>query len=239
MTSTNINSLGVAAARNNADWCATVCRTHGTPGTFGEAAWTSARRTPPYYPDAVTLHPDAVPADILPGIDTASPGCSVKDSFGTLDLSSDGFVELFDAAWIHRPAGIPVAPTTGLRTEWVVSAGRLRDWQAAWHGDGETPDIFRPELLDDPFVRVVAVLDGARFAGGAVLNHSAGLVGISNVFAVDHSDVAAVWAGALTAAGEHFPGLPAVGYEQGDDLAPALDNGFATLGPLRIWLHGS
>jgi hypothetical protein len=91
----------LAAVRNNAEWCDSVA-----PGTFGAAAWYSARRTPVYYPDAITLRPDATPDDFLPHID-ASPGCSVKDSFGTLDLARYGFVELFRAQWIHRCAGSP------------------------------------------------------------------------------------------------------------------------------------
>ncbi|MGW0063193.1 hypothetical protein ACWDTT_25085 [Streptosporangium sandarakinum] len=104
MTSAETTFIRVAAARNNADWCASVCRSHGIPNTFSETAWHSARRTPPYYPDAVTLHPDAVPTDFLSEIDTASPGCSIKDSFAALDLTSDGFVKFFTAQWIHRPA---------------------------------------------------------------------------------------------------------------------------------------
>jgi hypothetical protein len=44
---------------------------------------------------------------------------------------------------------------------------------------------------------------------------------------------------AVTAAASHFPGLPLVGYEHGDDLALALAGGFTALGPLRIWTRGS
>ena len=44
-----------AAARNNAEWCDTVCRVNGCAGRFGGDAWTTARRSPQYYPDAVTL----------------------------------------------------------------------------------------------------------------------------------------------------------------------------------------
>lgn len=239
VTSTETTFLRAAAARNNADWCAAVCRTHGIASTFGETVWSSARRTPPYYPDAVTLRPEAVPADILAEIDTASPGCSIKDSFAALDLTSDGFVELFTAQWIHRPAGLPVPETPGVRTERISTAARLRDWQAAWHGGDDTPDVFRPALLDDPSVLVLAVHDGTNLSGGVVLNRGAGLIGLSNLFAVDGGDIAAVWSSALTAAADHFPGLPIVGYEHGDDLAPALAGGFTELGALRIWLHTS
>src|SRR4051794_1850107 len=45
----------------NAAWCDLVCA-----GEFRPRAWTSPRRTPEYYPDAVTLTPDATAADVLP-----------------------------------------------------------------------------------------------------------------------------------------------------------------------------
>ena len=44
-----------AAARNNAELCDLVSRAHGIDGAFASDAWTSPRRTPPFYPDAVTL----------------------------------------------------------------------------------------------------------------------------------------------------------------------------------------
>ncbi len=242
VTSASTHPLVLAAARNNADWCAAVCRSHDLSGALGEAAWTSADRTPLYYPDAVTLHPGAAPADFLPRIDTASPGCSVKDSFAALDLTPDGFTELFSAQWIHRPAGAPVSATPRLRAEPVRSGELLHAWQAAWHGDGEAPDVFRPALLAEPSVLVLAVHDGPTLVGGAVLNSGAGLVGLSNLFTVDEAadaDEAEVRACAFRAAAEYFPGLPVVGYEHGDELASALDSGFTAIGPLRIWLHGA
>ena len=48
----------VLAARNNALWCDAVARAHGVKATLDDTAWTSPTRTPPYYPDAVTLSPD-------------------------------------------------------------------------------------------------------------------------------------------------------------------------------------
>jgi hypothetical protein len=83
----------------NAAWCDLVCG-----GVFGPRAWTSPSRSPRYYPDAVTLAPDATSADVLPFVD-GSPGCSVKDSFATLDLP--GFSVLFDATWIACGPGVP------------------------------------------------------------------------------------------------------------------------------------
>lgn len=95
-----------AAVAENASWCDVFCRAHGITGAFGPRAWTSPHRTPEYYPDAVTLAPTATAADILPWID-ASPGCTVKDSFATLDLSAAGFSLLFEATWIACGPGIP------------------------------------------------------------------------------------------------------------------------------------
>jgi hypothetical protein len=65
------------AAANNADWCDLVCRAHGVETRFDEDAWTSRTRTPPGYPDAVTLVRDPSVADLLTRID-ASVGCSIK-----------------------------------------------------------------------------------------------------------------------------------------------------------------
>ena len=229
----------LAAARNNADWCATVCRTHGIPERFRDAAWTSDRRTPPYYPDAVTLRPDAMPEDVLPWIDTASPGCSVKDSFATLDLSGAGFTELFTARWIHRAAGtVPGRPAVP-----VESAADLAAWQAVWHGAGDPPDVFRTALLADPSVLVLAVPAGIGPAGigpagGAVLNRSASVVGLSNVFAADGVDPTTIWTAALVAAARFAPALPVVGYERGRDLETALSVGFVAAGDLRVWMRG-
>jgi hypothetical protein len=107
------------AVRENAEWCDLVARADGIEtGRTGELWW-AARRTPEFFPDAVTLAPD-VPADrVLAHID-ASPGASVKDSFATLDLTPYGFHVLFAAQWITCPP--PADPVS----DWVPAAGGLR-----------------------------------------------------------------------------------------------------------------
>jgi hypothetical protein len=229
-------SLRRAAAANNAGWCDAVCRTHGIVASLTPKAWLSPRRPPPYYPDAVTLDPSATTADVLTGIDSKSPGCSVKDSFGTLDLTSAGFEQLFTAQWIQRPAGLPTSTPSDLRAERIVTAAELAAWQTAWQADEVPVDVFRPSLLDNPAVLVLAMRSGNLTRGGAVLNHDAGMVGLSNLFAVDPIDLGAVWSAALAAAAAHYPGLVVVGYEESADLDAALVAGFTILGPLRIWL---
>ncbi|MFG2328502.1 hypothetical protein ACGFMM_02650 [Streptomyces sp. NPDC048604] len=236
------------AVRNNALWCEAMCRAHGRPGVFGPRAWTNARRTPLYYPDAVTLTADATVGEVLAGIDRGTPYASVKDSYATLDLEAEGFVPLFSAEWIHRPAERPApAPTAAEWTE-VRTAEGLAAWEAAWRGDDEdAAGLFRAELLADPTTTVLAGRDAAsgRVVAGAVLTEGAGVVGVSNLFATDATDgtdatgeagVAEAWAGALTAAAARWPALPVVGYEHGDALTAAVAAGFTATAPLRVWL---
>lgn len=224
------------AVFDNAAWCEAMCRAHGRPGTFGPRAWTNGRRTPLYYPDAVTLTADASVRDVLDGIDRAAPGASVKDSFARLDLSGEGFRPLFEARWIHRPAGHPL-PTAPDGPHWraVRTPAELAAWATAWSdGDPAEAALFRPELLADPATRIVAGYgtDG-RVVGGAVLSESGRVTGVSNLFTTEGGDPAETWAGCLGLVRE---GRDVVGYESGDDLPPARAVGFEELGPLRVWL---
>lgn len=215
-----------AAARNNAEWCDTVCRTHGAAGRFGPRAWTSALRTPPLYPDAVTLQPDARADEVLAAVDT-SDGCSVKDSFARLDLEPEGFRELFRAEWVCREA--PPQRTS----DWsvVTTPSALGEWEGAW---GDTPGTFRSALLADAAVAVLARYDGDRAVAGAIARRSATVIGISNLFG---DDLEATWDGAVGAAAWRFGSLPVVGYDAGESLQAARSAGFETLGELVVWIR--
>ncbi|MER7585504.1 hypothetical protein [Kitasatospora sp. NPDC097691] len=228
------HSLVRAAARNNAEWCAVMSRSHGSAGAFEEEAWAAASRTPLYYPDAVTLLPGADAAELVARIDTAAPGASVKDSFADLDLTGAGFRVLFDAQWVHRPAGAP-ATASDLAWDLVDSADALRAWALAWDDGAGDAHLFRPELLDDPATFVIAGRSGdGRVVAGAVASRSDRVVGISNVFALD-GGVDAAWPVVLEAVHRLFPVLPLVGYEGDDDLVAAVRHGFEAVGPLRVW----
>ncbi|MFI8513805.1 hypothetical protein ACIGHB_22010 [Streptomyces sp. NPDC085460] len=227
------DELLTAAVRNNAAWCAGMCRAHGLTTATGPRAWSSPRRTPLYYPDAVSLTADATAADVVTVIDLTAPGASVKDSYARLDLAPEGFRKLFDATWIGRPAGPAADPGPAWTRADTPEA--LAAWAHAWSGgDADEAALFRPALLDDPAVTLLTVPGpGGRILGGAVLSTGAGATGVSNLFAADGTDPAAVWAAALAAAD---PALPVVGYESGDDLTAALAAGLTELGPLRVWL---
>ncbi|HEY0812243.1 MAG TPA: hypothetical protein VGE11_03100 [Pseudonocardia sp.] len=216
----------VATVRNNAEWCEAVCRTHGRGGVFTRWAWTSRRRTPALYPDAVTLLPATGVADVLKAIDL-SEGCSVKDSFARLDLSADGFEPIIEAQWIDRPAALSMPPAPS--PFWTVaSVGELAEWAIAWNGG--PADLFRAQLLDEPAVRVLAARRNGVIIAGAIAYDSGPVTGVSNLFAVD-GDLDDAWAGVLCA----LPGRRVVGYGTGGALAAAVRVGFARAGPLRVW----
>ncbi|MFD9356241.1 hypothetical protein [Streptomyces sp. NPDC060031] len=228
-------ALLLAAARNNADWCDAVCRGHGLRPEFAADAWTSSLRTPPMYPDAVSLTPEASADTIAAAIDTDAPGCSVKDSFATLDLVPAGFEVLFEAQWIHRPAGAAGAADSRLEWSEVGDAGELEAWEAAWDGE-ESTGLFRPSLLGEGIV-FLAGRAGGRIVAGAVASTGGGVVGVSNLFTRDEADTDAAWAGVLARIAARWPDLDVVGYEHGADLDAAVRAGFTSLGPLRIWVH--
>jgi hypothetical protein len=131
------------AARENAEWCEAVARSHGVRSRFTADAWLASTRTPASFPDAVTLRASAG-RGILRDID-ASSGCSVKDSFAALDLSDDGFEVLFDARWIFRAPGPERAGDAAARTNtdgmvWsVLDPADLGDWSAL-HSNVTTSD---------------------------------------------------------------------------------------------------
>lgn len=214
------------AIRENAAWCDLMCRTHGLTGVTDDDAWTVPRRSPTWYPDAVTLRVGVDPTDLLDRID-AGPGASVKDSFADLDLTRYGFRVLFDAQWIRRPVDDETASPEGVTPLTPVTTPEaLAAWAEA-HGGGP---LFRPALLAEPGVAVLTRVEAGAVAGGAVLHRAGPAVGVSNVFART-VPLEEIWA-ALPAT------APLVGYESGDDLAMAERVGFRTAGPLRVWLRG-
>ncbi|MGC4769832.1 hypothetical protein ACLQ25_12770 [Micromonospora sp. DT44] len=213
-----------AAAHNNAQWCEVVCASHGLVGRTDADAWSVPRRSPPWYPDAVTLRPGVDPEALLARIDDGA-GASVKDSFADLDLAAYGFRVLFDAQWIHRP---PTEPPAGPPLTPVTTGHGLAAWASA-HGGGE---LFRPALLADPRIRVLARYDeNGTVIGGAVVSGD-DPCGVSNLFS-STDDADEIWRAVVVAR----PGVLLVGYESAPDLPPARRAGFLPLGPLRVWLR--
>ena len=225
--------VGVAA-QNNAEWCDAFCRTHGVVGRFRPESWFSPVRTPPYYPDAVTLLPDVTIEQVLSGID-ASDGCSVKDSFAGLNLGAAGFRCLFRAEWLVREPAEPRVPSAR-RWSAVTTAEQLGEWEAAWAEAPEGPGFFRRALLEDGTIGVLAGYDGDRIVAGAIANRSSTVIGLSNVFDVA-GDLESAWVAGAAAAGALWGEMPTVGYDSGESLDAAHTAGFESIGELVVWLN--
>jgi hypothetical protein len=214
------------AVHNNAAWCDAVCRAHGVPTSWQPEWWAAHRRSPTFYPDAITLRPGAAFATVAGSLE-AGRGSSIKDSWADLDLEPYGFTPLFDARWITLNPPARDALVAAGRSRWMVlgSAAELADWTAA-HGAVGT---FPPALLDDPAIRFLAVRSAGRTVAGAIANLSGPVVGMSNVFGEDP------WQGLADAVTACFPHRPLVGYEQAAGLERPLALGFQTIGQLRVW----
>jgi len=237
------------AAHNNAVWCDTVCRAHGSAGAFDPDAWQHVRLSPPGYPNLVTLRADAEVAAVLGHLrrlraELPERAWGVKDSFCTLDLTALGFDALFEASWIHLPPSASSATSTAGDLHWaeVTSADELARWEHGWAGgdvSGDAQRVFLPGLLADPEVCVMAAWQGSQRVGGAILNRSerggTAVVGLSNVHTDD--DPVPLYVSLAAAARARCPGLTVVGYEGGAWLAAAQASGFEVAGPLRVWLR--
>jgi hypothetical protein len=211
------------AARNNALWCDTVCRTHGLSATFGGQTWVSHERSPLFYPDAVTLAPGLRVDQVLAGV-TGGLGCSVKDSYADVDLSGHGFSVLFEAQWFVHHGG-----DYDSDLDWRACED-FDTWAGGWSG-GQPQDVLRPELLFDPLTMLLTGSRDGVVTAGAIAYRSDDVVGVSNLFGPPDQ----AWPGVIGQVTRRFPGIPIVGYEYGDDLAAARRYGCEPLGPLRVW----
>lgn len=217
----------LAAVGENASWCALVAEAHGLVGVNDLDAWSCARRTPPLYPDAVTLR-RSVPADSLLDRIDAGEGASVKDSFADLELGRFGFRVLVDGAWFAWPI-----PSSVLR-----SASTGLTWSIAAPGDlaGLLPGAVSERVGAHVDVTVMgARSDAGAVVGALVVHRSHGVLGVSNVVVPDGSDRWAAIAEAIGAAG--LSPASVVGWEPREVLAAGVPDGAGVLGPMRVWVR--
>lgn len=237
------------AARNNAIWCDTMCRAHGTSGEFHEDVWLNRHPVPRFYPNMVTLcaqrYADAQLAHIQDLVVSSLSGhWAVKDSFCELDLDAQAFQLLFKANWLWLAPSVPLPKghNHGIRWERLQDRSKLARWEITWNGNTtndsltQQPRLFLPSLLTDPDIAFIAAYQGNEIIAGAIANRTDHVVGLSNVF-VPSEDGMSFWAGCVATARSYFPGLPLVGYEGGQELALAEAVGFEKLQTLRIWVH--
>src|SRR5829696_3332166 len=151
--------IGRAAARNNAEWCDTFCRTHGIADCF-PLILGSVRFAHRLQPRCGHASPGTTADEVLTGIDTGD-GCSVEDSFAVLDLAAVGFRPLFRAVWLVREPA-QTHSVSARRWSAVTSEEQLGEWEAAWGERPEGPGLFRRALLEDETISVLAGYNADR-----------------------------------------------------------------------------
>ncbi len=224
-------------ALNNAEWCAAVWRSHGLPVERTQGMWFCPVPTPRYYPNVVTVDAGAEPAEqtalIAELARNLGRDLSVKDSFACLDLSAVGLQTLFDGRWLIRRKPQPPVAVSAFDWRRVSDGPGLRAWEQAWRLPDPSPlHIFRPELLDDERVCVLAGLDETRtIRAGRIAFNAAGATGITNIFGSRREFLDALVT--LSAPSQ------IVCYERGSDLTSAANAGFEILGSLRVWARAA
>ena len=201
-----VDARALLAAGNNADLYELVFQAHGLGYRRDATLFASEEDPPPYYGNMLTLRPDAKEAQRAEALALTRKRRSVgvKDGFHRLDLSSDGFDLLFEAAWVWAPA------ESLQETDWeqVRDADALSMWENAWQAAGSPADcrVFPSSLLSDPRVAFLGRRGKDGYDAGCILNRSGGCIGLSNIFGPP--DDAEVHAAA--AAAEFAEGLPVV-----------------------------
>lgn len=228
------------AAHNNALWCDAVCRTYRLRTTIDDRAWSVQSRTPPYYPDAVTLSPDLDELELLGRID-GSDGASVKDSWSVLDLMGDDFARLVAGQWLwHDGTRHVPAPEPALVWRQAHTHEDMMAWTAAWADEPDAASILHPSLVDEPGVHVLAAsatgAPDAPIVAGCIVNVTGDVAGLGNLFSRS-GDAGSAWGSAVTAAREVVGGVPIVGWEAGDSIAAAVAAGCEAIGPLTVWVR--
>jgi hypothetical protein len=220
-----------AAIWNNVALCDAVCHLHNNSTCVESRFWRTLTPAPPYFPDLITIHPAATSHQVGTLLaDTG--GRSVKDSYATLDLAPFGFSPLFTANWIRRERSRLNLPPVMVWSK-VESRGEFEFWRSIHGSAGSIP----PQLLSDPGFSVFLGRDESGRRAGFIANRSHEVVGVSNVFAAD-LPLDQVWREVAAVLATQYPGRVAVGYEEGDALAAAIDAGFAAIGPLTVWQRG-
>ena len=163
----------------------------------------------------------------------AGAGCSLKDSFADLELRDEGFRVLFRGEWLL--AECEDAPELPSRWWVVETREQLAAWELAWGASNGTPGLFRSSLLANPAIALLARGEGKQIVAGAIVNRSATVIGVSNLFHTN-GDLELVWRGAASAARARWAPLPVVGYGLGAALDAAHRAGFASVGELVVWV---
>ena len=96
----NQKELLTLAVRNNADWCALICTSHGVSVGWEPPVWYCAGPPPVFYPHIISIGPECDLPMIARKIPDMKGRVSIKDAYDSLALESLGFKRLFRGRWL-------------------------------------------------------------------------------------------------------------------------------------------
>ena len=213
----------------SACWYDQLCALHGVGCAIHDGLWLSHGPPPPLHSAAKSVEPAVTAAQALVGV-ADQEHCSIADSFGMLTLDREMDL-LIEARWLHRAA--LDEPPKGLPSGWapVRSADTLAEWTARH----DTAEVLLPGILERSSFALLGRRDGSALTAGAVTHLCGGVVSVSNVWAAPGHETD--WTELVHLVHAVHPGRAMVGYELGEELARALDAGFADVGPHLVWIR--
>lgn len=233
------------AILNNNDLYEAIFNPQLIKSNRNNSIWYCLEKTPPLYSNLVTVSENWRPDEIFKKISTNFKKekwdeWSIKDSFGTLDLSEYGFKKLFDAQWLYLETAefTPVKTDKKLKYEIVKSEDILANWRISWDQDEQLgKQIFHPELLNNPKVCFIAGYDGEKIVNGCFINKTEDVLGISNFFAPDKN--IEFWSDMINFVFDSIAFADIVGYQQKDIVKNLQQLSFEATGDLTVWLNKS
>jgi hypothetical protein len=223
-----LDSLLQSAIRNNVIWCKKVSELHGGSHLTKSNVWGLTTKAPKFYPDVMTTNKAVTTQEVVEFIGNREI-LSVKDSFSNIDLSFWGFRILFEGEWIyHEAVSVPFSHSNDWKI--IQTEEEVVNWTTACGLEG----IITVDLLGDP--EVVTFGKGEFNAEkGFIVNQGGKAIGVSNVFS-QNPNRHEHWTEIPQIVSTIFPRLPLVGYEHGEELKAALQMGWKSVGPLRVWI---
>lgn len=227
---TDTSRLLRIAVEDNIAWCSRVCSAHGSNETRSSGAWANLVISPPFYPNIITRE-KAVQNEVAVLARKVreanrSRNWGIKDSFGDLNLTDQGFERILAGHWY----GGSDSGDGSIGWKTVSTPAGLHLWERAWGSPEDT--IFPSTLLDDHKIKFWFKGGLGTIESGFISFDTGFSLGVSNWFSLKSHSFAQM--GVLKVAGSASQGRPIVCWST-DDLS-GEETGLAKLGPLQVWI---
>ncbi|HLO98382.1 MAG TPA: hypothetical protein VK171_07300 [Fimbriimonas sp.] len=223
----NLDRVTVATS-NNADLYEAVMDAHCVESVREQGVFRVLGTPPPYFSVLTTLEPGwgVYVMNLRPA--------GFKDAFHEIEAADHGYNLLFTSSWIWLES--PQVTEPQLTWKEATNYTEQAEWQDRWWGvhATERTTIYPASMVENSDFRFLTAFDHDQPLGCAMLNRSDSVIGISNLFAFQGSDLS-LWRDIAGVAARRFPGMPLCGYERDDSLGNARSSGFEAIGQLRVW----